>query len=82
MRETLADYKLLTVPEVARRFGRHPSTVLNWIGDALLRAIPVESTHGKRPGYVVPESALVGFEPPPRGANAHRRRRRKRALMK
>lgn len=71
--------KLLTPPQVAKKYGVSPATVRGWIESGELKATNIASK-GKRPMHRITSDALAEFDakrcelaPPP----AKRRRRRK-----
>ena len=78
---------MLTPPEIARRWGVSPETVIGWVRSGQLRAVDVSSRPGiGRPRFRIDIADLSAFENRrqviPRGKNGNnpsRRRRRKPA---
>ncbi len=54
---------MLTTREVAARFGVTQQTVRRWCAQGLLKGAQ-QVGEGQRSVWIVPESALEGFEPP------------------
>ncbi|AMV23763.1 Helix-turn-helix domain protein [Gemmata sp. SH-PL17] len=54
---------MLTVPEVAKKFGVSEATVLAWITRGELKAVNVSrSARSKRPRWRISQAALEAFE--------------------
>jgi uncharacterized protein len=53
---------MLTVPEAARRAGRHPETIRRWIREGRLRAHKVGTQHVIEPDDLVEVTAARGYQ--------------------
>lgn len=61
----LSRFGLVTVDEIAAKYGVGPRAVQNWIRDGLLPAVVVGS--GNRATHLVPAASLRGFAKPKKG---------------
>jgi excisionase family DNA binding protein len=69
---SLRRFGLVTVEEIAARYGVGPRAVQNWIRDGMLPAVLV----GKGKLILVPEKSLKGFEKPKKGPGPKARKGR------
>ncbi len=58
--------KMLTVSDVAGRLGESNRTIRNWATSGLFKGARREDSY-RGPVWLIPESALKGFEKPVRG---------------
>jgi hypothetical protein len=54
--------RLITPPELARRYGVSPEKIITWIRSGELHAVDLATKLGGRPRYAISEEDIVAFE--------------------